>query len=167
MRLTRIISVTILIIFSQAFYPSVTAFSQNSVAKIGILEQITAQPNTRIEAPIMAQDVSNLYAVDLELVFDADVLQAEDADPNQTGVQIGLGNFLDPGLLLQNEVDNQRGVIRFVMSQVHPSQEKSGSGILFVIYFKGIREGQSPLSFLLTDSPTVGERLKLWQLIQI
>ena len=114
-------------------------------AQVGVLQPLTAVSDVLIEVPIQVVDVTDLYAVDLELTFDPRVATAEDADPASPGVQLGIGSFLDAGLVLYNEVDNQQGIARFVMTQVNPSEPKSGSGIVVVLYLKGVQVGKSAL----------------------
>ncbi len=43
-------------------------------------------------------------------------------------------------------MDNQQGIAHFVMTQVNPSEPKSGDGILLVLYLKGLRAGESALT---------------------
>jgi hypothetical protein len=116
-------------------------------SQIGFFISPTSAPNTRIEVPVEIHNVQDLYALDVTIKFDPAILAVEDADPNQTGVQVALGKFLDPGMVLFNTVDNDKGTIHFVMTQTNPSEPKSGSGNLLVIYFQGIKEGESDLSF--------------------
>jgi hypothetical protein len=84
--------------------------------------------------------------VDIEIRFDPDVIQIEDANPNLDGVQPALGTFLDAGLTLFNAVDNEQGILQFVMTQVNPSEPKSGDGALLILYALGMDEGESDLA---------------------
>ena len=115
-------------------------------ARVGVFADLEIPLNTRVEVPVEVRDVSELYAVDLTIRFDPDVLQVEDANPNQAGVQPGLATFLDAGMTLFNEVDNETGTVRFVMSQINPSEGKSGSGNLLVLYFVGKQAGTSQVA---------------------
>ena len=115
-------------------------------AQVGVLTPLEVAPGTLVEVPVSIADASELYAIDFELQFDPTILSAEDADPNTPGIQAGFGQFLDAGLVLFNEVDLSKGSVRFAMSQVNPSEAKSGNGILFVIYFKAVKAGVSPLT---------------------
>lgn len=126
-----------------------------SGAQVGVFEEYQAQPDTRVEVPIEIRGVQDLYAIDVELSFDPAILSAEDADPNTAGIQPGLGTFLDAGMTLYNEVDLQAGKVRFVMSQINPSEPKSGDGVIIVVYFKGIAEGESALTI---SSLTLSDR---------
>ncbi len=127
--------------------PHTSVLGQSSNTQIGFFSSLTSAPDTRIEVPVEVHNIQGLYALDLSIKFDPTILTVEDADANQSGVQVALGKFLDPGMVLFNTVDNQKGTIHFVMTQVNPSEPKSGTGNLLVIYFKGIKEGKSDLSF--------------------
>ena len=125
--------------------PLTGVFAQDGTARGGVFEEYEVAPGERVELPVEIRDVSDLYAVDLEIRFDPGVIQVEDANPNVDGVQPALGTFLDAGLTLFNSVDNEEGVVRFVMTQVNPSEPKSGDGILLVLYVLGEEEGESDL----------------------
>jgi len=112
----------------------------------GVFGDFEVSPGERVEIPVEIRDVADLYAVDLEIRFDPDIIQIEDANPNFEGVQPALGTFLDAGLTLFNSVDNDEGVVRFVMTQVNPSEPKSGEGVLLVLYALGTDEGASDLA---------------------
>lgn len=134
--------------------PLQTVLAQASV-EVGVFQPITTSPDSRIEVPIEVRGVQDLYAVDLELQFDPAVLTAEDADPNMIGVQAALGTFLDAGLLLFNTIDPETGVVRFVMTQMNPSEPKSGEGILLVLYLSGNTAGEGDL---IVNSVTLSDR---------
>jgi len=124
----------------------VAAAQDETPAEVGIFEDVEVSPNARFELPVSIRGVAELYAVDLTLRFDPEILQVVDADPDQAGVQLGLGPFLDAGLVLFNTADNETGTIRFAMTQVNPSEPKSGEGILLVIYAQSLAEGDSPVT---------------------
>lgn len=113
---------------------------------IGFFEPAQVSPGTNIQVPVSVNNAVELYAVDISIKFDPARVQVIDADPSTAGVQISLGNFLDPGLLLFNIVDNQQGSIHFAMSQYNPSEPKSGDGVLLVINFSGLSEGETALT---------------------
>lgn len=126
-----------------------------ATARAGVFETFNAAPGSRIQVPIEIRGVQDLYAVDLTLRFDPAILSAEDADPQMQGIQPALGTFLDAGLLLFNEVDLEQGAVRFVMTQVNPSEGKSGDGILLVVYFIATDMGESALQL---ESITLSDR---------
>ena len=124
---------------------SAAAAQDGNGAQVGIFEDYELYPDSRVEIPVEVRDVSDLYAIDIEIKFDPEIITIEDADPNTDGIQPALGTFLDAGLTLFNTVDIESGVIRFVMSQVNPSEAKSGDGIVLVLYVQGLVEGDSEL----------------------
>jgi hypothetical protein len=125
-------------------------------ASVGFFEAYETQPGNRVEVPVQIEDVQELYGIDIEIKFDPDVIQIEDADPKASGTQPALGTFLDAGLSLFNTVDNNAGVIRFVMSQVNPSKPKSGEGNLLILYVRGLAEGESDLEITILELSTRG-----------
>ncbi len=126
-----------------------------SGAQVGVFDGYQLAPGARVEVPIEIRGAVDLYAIDIELSFDPAMLSAEDADPSMDGVQPALGTFLDAGLLLFNNIDLETGVVSFVMSQVNPSEPKSGDGILLVLYLVGKTAGES---FLRVNNITLSDR---------
>ncbi len=139
----------VILIAATLIPPAGTGNAQSSGSvEAGVFAAVEIAPGAAVEVPVEIRNARDVYALDIEIQFDPAVVSAEDADPSSAGIQMGLGEFLDPGLLLFNQVDMEKGLVRFAMSQVNPSEPKSGSGILFVIYFKGIKEGTSPLEVI-------------------
>ena len=83
-------------------------------------------------------DVQDLYGFEMHLRFDPAVVQVADSDPGTSGVQVAPGDFLSADFVVQNRADNQAGTIDFAVTQLNPSEPKSGSGTLFTVYFQGI-----------------------------
>ena len=129
-------------------------------AETGFFESYELQPGSRIEVPLTMRNVQDLYAIDVEIQFDPALLSVEDANPGQAGVQPALGTFLDAGLTLFNEVDNQAGTVKFAMSQVNPSEPKSGEGVVLVLYYTALAEGESDLTVSFVElSDRLGEAI--------
>ena len=83
---------------------------------------------------VRVDDVRNLYAVDLELLFDAARVQVADADPDTEGVQIRAGQSPRPDFVAINQADNKRGVIRYVATQLGDDEGAfSGGGLVATI----------------------------------
>jgi len=119
--------------------------AQDQTAETGFFSAYEVAPGEVIQVPVMVRNVEDLYGLDIQIEFDPEVLQVADADPSSTGIQVALGDFLDPGLLLFNTADNETGLIRFVMTQYNPSEPKSGEGVVLLINFIGLNEGSSSL----------------------
>ena len=145
MRLKQKVSSVITFVLLAALCAVVPALAQGGT-QVGVFADLEIPLETRVEVPVEVRDVSELYAIDLTIRFDPDILQVEDADPNTAGVQPGLATFLDAGMTLFNIVDNETGTVRFVMSQINPSEGKSGSGNLLVLYFVGKQAGTSQVT---------------------
>jgi hypothetical protein len=123
-------------------------------ARIGVFEEFEIKPGGRVEVPVEVRGVEDLYAIDLEIRFDPAVITIEDGNPDKAGIQPASGTFLDPGLAIFNEVDNEIGIVHFVMTQVNPSEGKSGDGIILVLYCRGVAEGESELTMVTVDIST-------------
>lgn len=145
MRLKQKVSSVITFVLLAALCAVAPALAQEGT-QVGVFADLEIPLETRVEVPVEVRDAEELYAVDLTIRFDPEILQVEDADPNQAGVQPGLATFLDAGMTLFNIVDNETGTVRFVMSQINPSEGKSGSGNLLVLYFVGKQAGTSPVT---------------------
>lgn len=145
MKFTQKSFVPIVILLVSVLYAQQGVRAQ-AAARIGVFEPVEAAPGVTVEVPVRVEGAEALYAVDIELRFDPALLSAEDADPASPGIQLGIADFLDPGLVLINEVDNQQGIAHFVMTQVNPSEPKYGSGNLLVLYLKGLKAGESALT---------------------
>jgi len=124
--------------------PFSTASAQGS-AELGFFEPYQAAPGSSLQVPVSVRNVQELYGVDFTVTFDPELVQVQDEDPALPGIQASLGEFLDPGLLLFNNADNEAGTLHFAMSQYNPSEPKSGEGVILVITFLGITQGEMQL----------------------
>jgi hypothetical protein len=93
------------------------------------------------EVVVEVVDVQALYGFDVSLAFDTQLIRVIDADPAQEGAQVAFGTLLDSGIVAQNKVDEDAGTIRFAMTQINPSESKSGTGALIVIKLRGKQAG--------------------------
>lgn len=116
-----------------------------SIARAGLLEDMEIRPGVRVEIPINIENVVDLYGIDIELKFDPAFWEFEDADPRREGIQPALGTFLDPGMTLYNEIYPEEGLVRLVLSQINPSEAKSGSGTILVLYAKALKTGKTKI----------------------
>ena len=100
-----------------------------------------------VEMELKVENVSDLYSFSIIATFDPTLLQVRDANPNESGIQLHPGDFLDTAkqFVLINQVDNDNGTIELSVTQTHPAQAKSGSGVLGTITFESIGEGNSAI----------------------
>ncbi|MCS7261062.1 MAG: LysM peptidoglycan-binding domain-containing protein [Anaerolineae bacterium] len=110
-----------------------------------VTQQIGIGQTATVE--IRIENVSGLYAADVELRFNPAALQVQDADPGRDGVQIQPGNFPSPDFVALNSADNATGVIRYALTQLPPKPPVSGSGLLATVVFRGQAAGTVDLTF--------------------
>jgi hypothetical protein len=97
-----------------------------------------------VDVAVRVEEAIELYGFDLTLSLNnMQGVEVVDVEPNTEGTQIGFGTFLDSGFSLLNQVDHTTGAIRFAMTQVNPSEPKSGSGTILVLALRGLEVGAS------------------------
>lgn len=101
-----------------------------------IPKDVRAAVGEKFDVAVEAVDVADLYAIDILVAYDPQVVEVIDQDPVLEGIQVKLGTLLDPGFVIFNLADNGLGRLRMVMTQLNPSTPKSGTGALVVISFK-------------------------------
>lgn len=135
------------------FVPEAVAAQNDSVIRVQpSTQQLNIADITTIEIHI--DNITNLMAADIELRFDPNILQAQDANSNKDGIQIQPGNFLIPDFIVSNQIDNEVGVARYTVTQLPPNAPANGSGLLASITFQTVGEGSSQLTFTLTKLAT-------------
>jgi hypothetical protein len=82
---------------------------------------------------VRVADVRDLYAIDMEIRFDATRMQVSDADAKMDGVQIKPGQLPRPDFVAINTADNERGIIRYVVTQLGGEAAFSGGGVVATI----------------------------------
>lgn len=121
-------------------------FQTNAIVRF---DPATRQPNVGeiIIVQIRLDNVANLSGVDLELRFDPTVLQVQDVDLGEDGIQIQPGDFLNRDFVADNSADNAAGIIFY--SLIHPASVEpvNGSGLLASITFQVYSTGISDLIF--------------------
>jgi len=140
------ITLLILTVLIFSAFSTTNARGQQGQAALGVAEVVEVAPGMTVQVPVVIRDVEALYGLEFFLDFDPTLVRVVDADLAVSGVQVALGEFLDPGLLLFNEADNSKGTLHFAMAQYNPSEPKTGTGIIVVVTFEGIKDGKSPLT---------------------
>jgi hypothetical protein len=108
-------------------------------ATIGVSQTVSVE--------LRIDDVMNLYGAQVELAFDADLLEVVDAYDFQPGVQILEGDFPVPDAVIRNLVDNATGRIEYAISLRGDKPGVTGSGRLATVVFHGQEEGISTVRF--------------------
>jgi hypothetical protein len=130
-----------------------------STAAIAVLPPHSAfELGTSVSVQVVVSDVVNLYGVAFTLSFDPTLVQVVDADLDEAGAQITLGDFLSPDIVPAHVVDNAAGIIDIAFAQKAPSLPVTGTGTIATIMFTGANPGLSLLTFdsvQLSDSDAI------------
>lgn len=108
-----------------------------------------------VAVSVVIEGVSDLFGAEFHLQFNPAYLEVVDADPGKDGVQIQDGDFLNPEITAQNQVDNNAGTVDYAISQMSPTEPVNGSGTVATITFIAKAAGTSDVTFtdvLLSDS---------------
>lgn len=104
-------------------------------------------------AEIWVDDVEGLYALDIQLSFDPQRFQVDDADPDKDGIQLEVGQVPAPDFVAMNSVDNATGEVHYVVTQLGTTDAFSGSGMVAKLHWKAgvsaqsVEDANSALSF--------------------
>lgn len=132
--LTRLVAVLSLCLLGSAFPTLGTLAQDPAPVQVRIAPSpIQVASGGEVEFAVEVVEVRELYGFDVILNFDPAVVQVVDADPLQEGVQVSLGTLLEPGFAVRNAADNEAGRLQFAMTQLNPSEAKSGTGSLIVV----------------------------------
>jgi len=104
----------------------------------------TIKAGQQAEILIEAENVKNLFGVELTVEYAPHILDVMDADPNTPEVQITAGDFLVPDMIATNRTTD--GKIEFAIVQVAPSKPVDGSGTLARVLLKGETAGTTALT---------------------
>jgi hypothetical protein len=90
---------------------------------------------------------TDLFGLELYLVYDPAVIQVLDDDAGREGVQLTPGDMLDPvrGFMVINAADNEAGELAYAMTLLAPAEAVSGDGILATFDIQALSNGTSPL----------------------
>jgi hypothetical protein len=101
-------------------------------------EMALQQEGSEMLLEIKVADATELYGAELELAFDPLRLQVQDVDPNRAGVQVAQGDLFDAdsAYVVENSVDNAKGLVRYAVTLLRPAEPVSGQGVLLRLRFK-------------------------------
>ena len=145
-RSTLVLLLAICLVFAA---PNGQAYSQADSTHLSIQPgDLPATTCADLKIAVFIEDVVDLYAYSLQISFDPGDLQV---------VSITNGTFLssseqDEFYEPSNHWDNLTGEISFGMTQVRPSEMKSGSGDLVYIYLRAVQPGKQVVFTIEEDS---------------
>jgi len=115
---------------NQAAAPTAAATTANAdLTGAATIQLVASEKEPMVE--IWVNNVQKLYAVELELTFEASKLQIVDADSQKEGVQLKPGVAPVPDFNVKNEVTE--GSIHYVVTQIAPREGFNGSGVVATI----------------------------------
>jgi hypothetical protein len=136
--------------------PAAGGDMESQASESGVADETVASPGTASlkmvpneeenALEVWVEDVSQFYALDVEIRFDASRFQVADADPDKEGVQIRPGEAPRPDFVAQNSVDNEAGVIHYVATQLGTDSAFSGSGLVATIVWQDEGVAQQDIS---------------------
>ncbi len=96
---------------------------------------------------VMAENVTDLYGLEVHLKYDPAVLEAQDIKADQEGVQIEPGALLsvDKGFVVANQVNPAEGKITYAITLLNPAPPVNGSGPVARISFNLLQNAPSTI----------------------
>lgn len=113
---------TLLLVFVLSLGLPTKAASQTDTIVYASPAGVPLNEGKTLEIAIRIENVTDLYAFDLEVRFAPDIFEVN---------EVQLGDFLDPGFMVVPNIED--GVIQFANSQIDPALPKSGDGVLITI----------------------------------
>lgn len=97
-------------------------------------------PGEMATLTVVLAGAQNVYGIDVRAAFDPQLVEVVDADPASEGVQLSPGTFPQPDFPVRNEADNQAGTLRYVVTQVNPTEPVSGDGVIFTVQLRALAD---------------------------
>jgi hypothetical protein len=121
--------------------------------------------NESTQVAVNVKQVTDLYGVEVHINFDAERLTVTDADAQEEGTQVMPGQFLQPDLIAQNQVDLKNGSLDYAAIQIPPHEGVNGQGTLFTFTVQGKAPGEAEITLsqaLLATSEGTPITTTLW-----
>ncbi len=129
---------------SGASWPSESGHKLADLRVVPITGGIGVTESGTVE--IRMNNAADLYGLHVALKFNPDLLEVQDINLEQAGVQIAPGVLPAPDFTVLNTADNDQGMVEYAVTQLNPRQPARGDGVVAVIRFQGIGSGVSPLT---------------------
>jgi len=111
------------------------------------VEPVTMTLTVGQVAPVRIQidKAKEIIGFELQMTYNPEAIEVQDADAKAPDIQIELGPFLRPDIVGINKVDAKEGTIHVAAAVLKPESAVSGSGVLATITFQGKAAGTSPI----------------------
>jgi hypothetical protein len=96
----------------------------------------------------MAENVTDLYGLELHLKYDPAVLEAQDGKTDQEGLQVEPGTLLpvSQGFIVANQANQAEGKVTYAITLLNPAPPVSGSGPIARLTFKLLQDTPSTIN---------------------
>jgi hypothetical protein len=133
---------------------AVPVFAQDSQALLALRSDTTElQTGEYYTVRIEIDNVEELWSTTMQISYDPTMLYIVGTE---SGSPVELGNFLsDGGLVIQNNVNENNGTLRYTPSRLAPADPVSGNGVIGTFVIFPLQSGQATLSFTDADMSRV------------
>lgn len=109
-------------------------------SKVAVGQEVTVEVDVKNASPV--------YGLDVRLVFDPNLWEVVDADPQAPGLQFEPGTFIDPSksFILQNGIDGQSGAVDYALTLLNPAPEAQGNGQVLRVTLRARAAGSTTIS---------------------
>jgi len=109
---------------------------------------VAVEAGSDLVVELKVNEAVELYGAELEMSFDPSVLAVRDADLSRAGVQIENGEMFsaEESFVVQNSVDNAKGIVRYAVTLLRPAQPVSGDGVIVRIRFRAQSDKKTIIS---------------------
>ena len=128
--------------------PAQAAMAQSAALIRLVPGSATVGVGSTTAVEVRIENVADLYGCDIRITFNPAAVEVVDADNTAEGLQTRPGNLLTPDFVVRNQADNASGTVWFALTQLNPSEAVTGSGVVFIVTFRGkVAGASSPLAF--------------------
>lgn len=101
-----------------------------------------------VAVEVMAENVTDLYGLELHLKYDPAVLEAQDGKTDQEGLQVEPGTLLpvNQGFVVANQTNQAEGKVTYAITLLNPAPPVNGSGPIARLTFKPLQNTPSTIN---------------------
>lgn len=98
--------------------------------------------NGLLTVEVRAENVTNLYGLEVHLKYDPALLEIQDSKTDQEGIQVEPGTLLpvNQGFVVANQADQGQGTILYALTLLNPAPAVNGSGPIARLTFKVLQD---------------------------
>jgi hypothetical protein len=98
--------------------------------------------NGLLTVEVRAENVTDLYGLELHLKYDPALLEIQDSQADQVGVQVEPGTLLpvNQGFVVANQANQGQGTILYALTLLNPAPAVSGGGPIARLTFKVLQD---------------------------